>query len=95
MDMVIVTDWEPVEKDSFYLTNEKWVQNNGAEAQEACLAALGDNNLFVGYLVGAKTYLGYSQMDAQEVYINSDFEILMYCEGEVIGNKHKQVYTKV
>ena len=89
MDMIIVTDHDKVEKDSFYLTDEEWRRDHADEI-EKCEAA-GDS-LYCGYLVGSTTYCVFRQMDAMEVYINFEGEILMECEGEIIESNHKTAF---
>jgi hypothetical protein len=90
-DFIIVTNWEEVEADDFYLT-DKWLMDNcGKTKKEAKeLRQMARNkDLSIGYIVGAKNYCIYSQMDAQQVFINNDCDVLVDCEGCVIDNEHK------
>ena len=88
MDMVIVTDFEKVELDDFYLSNE-W----GDEKQRIKLKEMvREGSLFVGYEVEAINYLIFSQMDACQVFISGDGEILLRCEVVAIGNEHNKVF---
>lgn len=89
MDRVIVTDFEKVELDNFYLS-EEWEENKGRRTELRKMAKEG--NLFIAYEVGAADYLTYRQMDARQLFINEDGDIMLSCESAVIGNEHEEVF---
>lgn len=89
MDYVMVTDWEKVEPDDFYLSDE-WVENFSVNAKELRQQAK-EGNLYHAYIVGATNYLIYGQMDASHIIIDEDASEIISCEGEVIGNKHEEI----
>lgn len=90
-DMILVTDWEEVEPDEFYLEDQWLVDNFGYTKKEAHeLREMAKNKeLFIGYVVPAKSYAIYMQMDAQQVFIDKNREIRVHCESDVIGNEHE------
>lgn len=86
-NLIIVTDWEKVEADDYYLSKE-WAEHTGEDLKEARkLQKQGE--LYVGYLVDAKNYAIYWQMDADMVLIDSDCNIIVFGESHVIGNNHE------
>lgn len=89
MDTIIVTDWEKVEKDDFYLSKE-WLEDAGEEQMKEARRLQKEGKLYIAYEVGAVHYAIYTQMDASQVFIDSDGDIIMTCEGAVIGNDHKE-----
>lgn len=86
-DFIIVTNWEQVEKDDFYLTNE-WT---GAEKDELKTARKlqKEGRLYFAYIVAAVDYAIYYQMDAQQVFIDDNCSVVMYCESQIISDNHK------
>lgn len=84
---ILVTNWEHVRADEFYLTDEKWALND-VEGVNKARELQKDGNLYYAYIVDAKNYAIYTQMDAQEVFVNNDLDIITYCESTVIDNKH-------
>ena len=90
--MIIVTDYDKVSSDDFYLTDAKWIKDNGIEDIEELRKMAKDGELYYGYEVDAENYAIYSQMDSGQVFIDGDDGVRMICEGEVIGNKHKHAF---
>ncbi len=88
--MILVSNWEQVEKDDFYLSDE-WGKDeygrldNTREARDLQR----ENDLFFGYIVKAIDYAIYAQMDSSEVLINSSGEVIVNCETQVIDNDHE------
>lgn len=91
MDNVIVSDLDQVEQDNFYLTDSDWETEFSEEVAE-CRKMAEAKNLYYGYLVEAKTYLLFGTMDSQEVFIDFDGKVIMYCGGEVINSGHEKVF---
>jgi len=91
---VIVTDWEAVDEDDFYLQDDWGVKHHGMSKKTmAGLRRQAKNGkLFKAYRVAAVTYCVYREMDAQSLIINEDREELIEGEGAVIGNEHKDVW---
>ena len=88
---VLVTDWEKVDTDDFYLT-EKWRKSVGDTKEKfAELKEMAKNgHLYTGYVVEAKNYCIYAQMDAHKVFIDTDMDKMLSCESAIIGNNHKK-----
>ena len=90
-DYVVVTDNECVDVDDFYLTDEDWVKERADDIDE--LRQLAENGaLYVAYVVPALHYSIYKQMDAEQVFINGEKDIVMRCEFAVIGNEHEDIW---
>jgi len=88
-DMILVTDWEEADEDDFYLSNE-WLDEIGSKAHQRQLKKMAkDGDLFIGYEVPAVSYAIYSQMDARQVFIGEDGDVLLNCENAIIGDNHK------
>jgi len=87
-NLILVTNWEKVEDDSFYLT-DKWIENGDKEAIEKARELQKESSLYEAYIVDAKNYAIYSQMDADQVFIDSDDNIILHCESAVINNNHE------
>jgi len=90
-DMLVVTDHEEVDKDDFYLSSA-WTENVGKDVMREARKLQREGRLFVAYEVPAVSYALYSQMDARKVFINDSDDIVMQCEGEVIGNKFQEAW---
>lgn len=84
-DFIIVTNHDPVDANNFYLTDKKWARDNREEVKNARKLQK-EGNLFFAYRVAAATFACYSQMDAQELFIDGDNNTVMECENEVISN---------
>lgn len=90
-DYIIGTNWDKVDADDFYLT-DKWAKNEGLEdimPQARELQAQGE--LYEAYIVKALNYCIYYQMDADKVFIDKDFNVILRCESAVISNDLKKV----
>lgn len=89
-DYVLVTDFEKVEPDDFYLEDE-WLKTecpcNMTPAKIKQMAK--DGELFEAYVVSALNYCTYSQMDAGHVFIDIDNSVVLHCESAIINNKHE------
>lgn len=85
-NLIIVTDWEKVDADDFYLSDDyiKEDKENVKAARE--LQKKGE--LYQAYIVDAKNYAIYYQMDSQSVYVDSDCAVVLHCENSIIGNSH-------
>jgi hypothetical protein len=89
MDTIIVTDWELVERDDFYLSKE-WAKNTSKEEMKEARRLQKEGKLYIAYEVGAVHYAIFTQMDASQVFIDNDCNIVMSCESAVISNDHKE-----
>ena len=88
--MIVVTDFDVVDVDDFYLTDEKWTENIEDIKELRELAK--DGQLYYAYEIDAENYTIYQQMDARQVFIDDTDDIRMICEGEIIGNRHKHCF---
>jgi hypothetical protein len=86
-NLILVTNWEKVEADDFYLSDD-WAKNEDIENIEEARKLQKEDNLYRAYIVDAKNYAIYWQMDADEVYVNNDMDIILRAESSVIGNEH-------
>lgn len=92
MDMIIVTDWDKVDKDDFYLSNE-WLDEIGTKCRQKELKKMARNEeLFLAYEVAAVAYAIYSRMDASQIFIDGDGDIVLDCESVMIGNSYRKVW---
>ena len=85
-DYVMVTDWEEVEADDFYLTNEN--KDIKPETLKQAKEIQANDNLYIGYIVAAVNYVVYRQMDARQIFIDEDSDEIMSCEYAIINNNH-------
>ena len=94
-NLILVTNWEKVEKDNFYLTDD-WKENEDIESIRNSRELQKDGNLYLAYIVNATSYAVYTEMDADQVFINSDAEIMLRCESAIIDNnhKHREIYEE-
>ena len=92
-NLIIVTDWEKVDEDDFYLTKE-WEENGGKDEVKQAKRLQKEGNLYVAFVVDAKKYATYRQMDADQVFITNDSDIILTCESSIINNgmKHAEEY---
>ena len=89
-NLILVSNWEQVDKDDFYLTDE-WKKRVDEEDTKTIIQARDlqrNGKLFIAYIVDAKNYAIYRHMDADQVFINSDSDIILHCESAIIDNKH-------
>ncbi|MDD5098597.1 MAG: hypothetical protein PHD31_02695 [Candidatus Pacebacteria bacterium] len=84
-NLILVSNWEKVDKNDFYLS-DKWNKKMGGVKEAKELQK--NNDLFVAYIVEAKNYTLFSQMDASQVFINKDGDVILHCESAVIDDKH-------
>jgi len=84
---VLVTDWDLVDEGSFFLTDE-WFEDGGKESVLEARKLQKNDKLYVGYIVQALSYCIYRQMDAEEVLINRDGDVIVHGESQVISNNH-------
>lgn len=87
-NLIIVSDWERVQPDDFYLSKD-WEKSEDKERIDEAKKLQKEGHLYVAYVVDAKNYAIYWQMDADQVFINEDGDIILNCESGVIGNDHK------
>jgi len=87
-DLIMATNWDLVEEDNFYLTKD-WEENGGKENVEEARKLQKERNLFYGYIVEAKNYAIYNQMDSTEIFINEDGERILTGESQVIDSDYK------
>lgn len=87
---ILVSNWDEVEKDNFYLSN-KWGKDSYGRLDEVKQGRKlqKEGELYYGYIVDAKNYAIYYQLDANEVLINGDGEVIIQGESQVIDNDHK------
>lgn len=85
--LIVVTNWDKVDKDDFYLSKE-WEDNAGKENIRLARKLQRAGELFYAWVVPASHYVLYSQMDASEIMINSDGDEIISGESAVIDNKH-------
>lgn len=88
-DLILVTDWEKVDKEDFYLTDD-WSKNEDVERIEEARKLQTEGKLYEAYIVKALDYAIYYQMDADKVFINEDMDVVLNCESAVIGNDHEK-----
>lgn len=88
-EYILVTDWEKVDFDDFYLTSEDWAVNCNPDSLQQAKELQENDNLYIGYVVSAVHYAIYIQMDASQVFIDGDGNEIMSCEGAIIDNRHQ------
>jgi hypothetical protein len=88
-DLIVVTNHEPVDKEEFYLSNE-WGKNAYGRLDEVKQARKlqKEGKLYHAYVVRAKDYALYWQMDADEIFIDDNDDEVLRAESSVIGNEH-------
>ncbi len=72
-DMVLVTDWAKVEADDFYLSSD-W--DDDADQKKEAIKLQAEGNLYKAYIVSAKNYCIYAQMDAAQIFIDQNAAIV-------------------
>lgn len=95
-DIIIVTDWETLDVDDFYLTDEWLIDKLDKTKEEAKkLREMAKNGeIYEAYEVPAKSYALFIQMDATKIFIDRDGNYLFPGEIAVIGNKHSAKWEK-
>ncbi len=84
-DYVVVTDWEKVEKDDFYLSKD-WEEEYPEEVKQA-RELQEEGKLFVAYIVAAVNFAIYSQMDAAQIFIDRGGNEILRCETAIINRE--------
>lgn len=85
-DFIIVTNWDKVGKDDFYLS-DKWGEHEGvSDLVEEARKLQAKDGLYEAFIVGGVSYLVYRQMDADRVFVNDNCEVLLRCESSVINS---------
>lgn len=87
-NLILVSDWDLVEKDDFYLSTV-WEKPEDIESIKRARELQEQGQLFHAYIVDARKYAIYYQMDADKVFINEDADIILHCETAMINNNHK------
>lgn len=87
--LIIVTDWEKVEADNFYLSDD-WTKHEEKENIKSARKLQKENNLYLAYIVSPLSYAIYTQMDADQVFIDNDLNVILHCESAVINNDHQK-----
>ena len=82
-DLIVVTNWEEVEKDDFYLTKD-WEKEVGKENIKRAKALQKEGGLYIAYIVNAKDYCIYGQMDSDQIFIDDKQNEILRCETQVI-----------
>lgn len=85
--LILVSDWEKVEKDDYYLSDE-WAKKNEITNIKQIRQLQAEDKLYLSYIVDATDYAVYRQMDSDLVFIDNDGEVMLYCETAIIGNNH-------
>jgi len=89
-NLIVVTDFEKVPEDDFYL-GDNWVENISGDIDR--LREMAKNGeLFYAYVVDAKDYVIYRQMDAHQIIIDFENDEVISCESKIIGDKHKDAW---
>ncbi len=86
--MIHVTNWEKVSVDDFYLTDSDWTK--GIENIKDLIALAENGELFVAYEIEGDDYAVFHTMDAHQILIDSDCNVLMRCETSVIETEHEE-----
>jgi len=86
-DLILVSNYEEVENDDFYL-EEEWLKEECKTKEEIkeIKEMQKEGKLYYGYIVSALTFALHNQMDAQQVIMDKDANVLIDCESQVIDN---------
>lgn len=82
-DLIIVSNWDEVDANDFYLSKE-WEKTEGKESVKKARELQKESNLFEAFILPAKAYALYKLSDADKVLINRDGDTILHCEGAVI-----------
>ena len=89
-DMILVTNYDEVDKDDFYLSDD-WLSEIGSKKEQRRLKKLAkEGNLYDAWVVPAVTYAIYCQMDAHRVLIDEDGDEVLSCESDIIDDEHQE-----
>lgn len=87
-DLIIVTNWEKVDKDDYYLS-DNWASHEDMENIQEARKLQKKGLLYVAYIIFAVDYAIFSQMDADQVFVNNECDIILHCETAIISNDHE------
>ena len=76
-DKVIITNWEEVVINDFYLSNQ-W--NCDPQLRKKLMKMANDNELYVAYIAFAVHYCIFQAADCLEVFIDDNWNVLLECE---------------
>ena len=82
-DLIVVTNWEEVDKDDFYLSKD-WEKEVGKDNIKIAKNYQKAGGLYIAYIVNAKDYCIYGQMDSDQIFIDEDQNVVLRCETQVI-----------
>ncbi len=93
-NLILCTNWEVVEEDDFYLTDD-WAKemDYDKDTMKEVKEMTKNKSLYYGYIVDAKKYAIYYQLDASQVLINDDMDVIINCESSVICNDMKKIIS--
>ena len=83
-NLIMVTDWEKAEKDDFYLTKD-WEKEVGKDNIRIAKKLQKEGGLYIAYIVNAKDYCLYGQIDSDQIFIDISGNEILRCETQVIG----------
>ena len=92
MNDLIVTNWEEVEKDDFYLTKD-WEKEVGKDNIKRAKELQKEGKLYIAYVVNAKDYCIYGKMDSDQIFIDGEQNEILRCETQVIGTKFEDKFA--
>lgn len=89
-DMILVTNYDEVDKDDFYLSDD-WLSRIGSKAEQRRLKRMAkEGNLYDAWVVSALSYAIYGQMDAHHIFIDEGGDEVLSCESDIIGDEHRE-----
>lgn len=90
-DMIVVTNWELVDEDDFYLSKD-WA--NKEEKKYKHIKKLHKQaELFIAYEVPALSYALYNTMDAHKIFIDGSGNKVLDCESHIINNDFEEKWA--
>lgn len=92
-EYIIVSNWEQVDADDFYLSDD-WAKSEGEDEVAKAKALQEDERLYVAYIVGAVNFAIYRQMDADKVFINAEGDVILHCESGIIDSSDAWDYRE-
>jgi len=87
-NLIIVTNWDKVDKDDFYLS-DKWKDEAGEDSLKQAKELQEKGELYEAYIVRAVDYAIYGQLDSDQVFVNDDCDVIVNCESQVINSDHE------
>ena len=82
-DLIVVTNWEEVEEDDFYLSDD-WIGEVDEYVIEEARKLQKEGKLFYAYIVKAMDFAIYGQMDSDQIFIDEGMDEVMHCETQII-----------